>query len=198
MTRRAVASFNAQEYTRKHLEILDTSAIGHPFRLSPIGHLRNVVNAKAEGEIIVHWDSDDVSHPRRITEQVTHLIESGSDAVGYYECLFWDQAKQEAWMYNFGNALYGVGTSLCFWRTTWLRRKFGTATTEGNPRGIGEDLNWCLEVKTRGVSGMLGGEPRIIASIHGGNISSRIEPEKPEWKRAAQWDSYCESHMRLL
>ena len=48
-----------------------------------------------------------------------------------------------------------------------------------------------------GALGLAKAQSRIIASIHGSNISSRIEPGKPEWIRASQWDAHCAVVMKL-
>lgn len=59
-----------------------------------IGEMRNRANAlAATADIIVHWDDDDWSHPRRIEEQVKALNEA--DCVGYNEMLFWKESVQD-------------------------------------------------------------------------------------------------------
>lgn len=116
MTRRAIASFQAQTYERKRLIILDTGA--SPVNLDAdvidrlyyrgvweesgympewagktIGWLRNKANEYALSfpvDLIAHFDSDDWSHPRRLEEQVALLEASGKMCVGYRELLFWD------------------------------------------------------------------------------------------------------------
>src|SRR6185369_11808099 len=104
MTRRAIASFEAQTYERKCLLVLDSGReplnlptnIRQIYKHMPgvkltVGELRNVANAMAGGaDIIAHFDSDDWSHPRRLEEQVALLQASGADVVGYNEILFWE------------------------------------------------------------------------------------------------------------
>jgi len=110
LTERAVRCFEAQTYQKKWLLIYDTGreeltldGIGATLqdaarRVSivreaggrSIGALRNAANALVmHCDIIAHFDSDDHSHPNRITEQVALLKASGADAVGYHEMLFW-------------------------------------------------------------------------------------------------------------
>lgn len=110
MTRRAIASFQAQTYERKRLLILDsarecqrdtpygedaaTSVHMPDMGSKTIGALRNAANWCAvdhfEADLIAHFDSDDWSHPRRLEEQVALLEASGKMCVGYRELLFWD------------------------------------------------------------------------------------------------------------
>lgn len=118
MARRAIASFQSQNYERKRLYVLDSgkgmgaiSALPdrHPElgivyhrtqaeckytgRLRTIGDLRNYANEwvfRDGADLIAHWDDDDWSYPRRLEEQVALLQASGKQCVGYRELLFWD------------------------------------------------------------------------------------------------------------
>ncbi len=113
MVARAVKSFRAQTYERKRLLIWDTTPIVHgightdldagiyhcdvPTQGESIGALRNKANGTVRdsqgGDLIVHWDSDDWSHPNRIAEQVALLQSSGAECVGYSEMMFWFNAR---------------------------------------------------------------------------------------------------------
>ena len=175
-------------------------------------------------EIFVHFDDDDYSHPNRIAEQVAHLQASGADVVGYNELLFWrtrimidDRSMPdgygEAWLYK--HRTNAPGTSLCYWRKTWERKPFPDLPKPS--RGDGEDWHWLkgLNVATvpcfRAMDGaQLAGEPkediecepRLIASIHGGNTQSYdlegiIERGSQEWRRVPEWDDYARKAMAL-
>lgn len=162
ITARAVRSFEAQTYNQKRLIIYDTSTgdvvryRGHFQRCVvggpplTVGALRNEANRLSdEGEILIHWDSDDLSHPNRIAEQVALLQASGADCVGYSDMLFWDSRNKvnlqtpplsageagaleqpgvpeehsgEAWLYL--GPQKALGTSLCYWRRTWQAKPF--------------------------------------------------------------------------
>lgn len=162
-----------------------------------IGALRNeaiavVIAAVDPVDIIVHWDSDDWSHPRRIEEQVDLLEASGADAVGYNQMTFWREAEREAWLYT-GSIL---GTSLCYWQSAWERRPFPD-------KRDGEDTEWLLGIESRGVSSMpwlmpeFRQVPRMIARIHDGNSRnpaySRAEMVKypAHWLRSTEDDVLC-------
>ena len=163
-----------------------------------IGALRNYANQYAKSrtgaDIFVHWDDDDWSHPNRIAEQVALLQQSGWDAVGYRDMLFWREPTRPAlevdapptedysgasygaaWLYNGATPNYALGTSLCYWRRTWEQRP-----------------GWGTERD---------GLPRMIASIHAGNTSTGYDLERhvamgsQQWKRVPTCDEYCRERM---
>ena len=273
---RAVASFRTQTYANKRLFVLDngdgdllrstlpfqsgeTWLNWNPARGKSIGVLRNMaaeLSCTGLGmpqleddlpEIVVHWDSDDVSHPNRIAEQVALLQSSGADCVGYRDMLFWrtfpgpqaipcpaephpifvrrsgsilahrdsqghtcvasEKEWGEAWLFTGGTPNYALGTSLCYWRQTWARKSF-------LDQAQGVEEKWCDGLKVVSVASMIdpcvGGaaateisEPRMIASIHGGNTSTGYDIEKyvrdgsKQWQRAPEWDNYCRERMKL-
>lgn len=213
MVRQAVACFRAQTYQPKKILIYDTGdrlIPGDSHFLPPrpwytriydgrhrgktIGELRNLANGVEDyGDIIIHWDSDDWSHPRRIGDQVEMLQETGAECVGYNSMLFWKEEPGEAWEYHNSDPRYCLGTSLCYWRSVWEKRPF-------EPTSQGEDARWLMGVKSVGVSS--GTEhPLMIARIHPGNTSNAYAPETmrraSEWRRAPEWDDYCREKMAL-
>lgn len=210
MVSRAIRSFHNQSYQDKRLVILDSGEDALPFTPHPdvhvtrlgsgpkrsIGELRNIANAMAiirgplpPNEVIAHWDSDDHSHAERLTEQVAHLETSGAQAVGYHNMIFWDSTKDQAWLFSSPNQKYCLGTSLLYWRSTWERIPFPH-------KSVGEDTEFCLRVKTSAVSS-LGKEPRMIASIHDSNTSSKIIPGAREWTRLPRMDEVIGKVMAL-
>lgn len=164
------------------------------------------VNKELTGpaDIIVHFDDDDWSHPKRIAEQVALLQSSGADVVGYNEMLFWRTRGVEvgeAWLYSGPTTRQALGTSLCYWRKTWEARPFNPQLPRVGPgqKGGGEDWEFLRDRKIEAVSSLWRSRrwpderiemPRMIARIHGGNSSngySNLE-ESPNWKRVPQWD----------
>ncbi len=196
MVRRAVRSFNAQTYQSKTLLIWDTGELNNDFDTSEqrggnilhipaeayregikIGALRNEANAFVKHDILIHWDSDDWSHPNRVAEQIALLQASGKECVGYRDMLFWreqiiDQRALgplaahfgaeraaaivgaipgEAWLYSNGNTRYALGTSLCYWRRTWERNPF-EPDKPATDQGQGEDDAFLKKVSCYGVT----------------------------------------------
>lgn len=226
-TDRAIKAFYKQTYGRCSLLVWDSgvtryepdlAACGPDCKLvydSPdegnktIGRLRNLANDYADGQILMHWDSDDWSAPTRMEEQVKFLIESGKQAVGYSQMLFWDSTKAEAWLYTSPQTNYCIGTSLCYWRETWEKQPLKGDTS------IGEewDTRWAARVSHAAVSSLTNdkalsylpsdmsikpaGNPRLIAEVHGGNTACRIVPGTDEWKRVPQWDERLRETMKL-
>jgi hypothetical protein len=220
MAARAVRAFRAQTYKNKVLFVMADNPSTTPatdmmrgeflaildFSYLPrsIGYLRNLAAKGAMAQfghgIMIDWDDDDVSHPNRIAEQVAHLQASGADAVGYNELLFWRTPHNEAWIYKNVRANLSPGTSLAFWRKTWERKPFPD-TSHGEDRIWQEGLNVaavsCFQLEEYF-------EPRLIASIHGGNSEDYGDLEKlaargdyKSWRRARQWDESCQKRMAL-
>jgi glycosyltransferase involved in cell wall biosynthesis len=217
MTERAIRSFEAQTYPNKCLLVLDS---GHEklnlhssVRLiyattdpgPTVGELRNLAIGMTTGaDIIAHFDSDDWSHPERLTEQVSSHGVRPFECVGYNYMLFWDSTRQQAWFYRHGGARYALGASFCYWRSAWERVKFGHTSK-------GEDRAWLYKVRAAGVSVMqeLGPwidemvrqgkthdlAPRMICEIHGGNTSSAITEGHEQWTRVPEFDEYCKTRM---
>ena len=189
MVARAVRGYNSQTYSRRVL----VSWPGN--RGLTIGQYRNEAAAAAKlmgADIICHFDSDDLSGPNRIAEQVALLQSSGADVVGYREVMFWDHrpgAFCGAWIYTSRHPSWCHGASLCYWRRAWEKLHFPDMNA-------GEDLVWQAGLKRASVSAittpvghLLDTEPRLICGLHGGNTSAAIVSDAPEWKRAVSWDA---------
>jgi hypothetical protein len=230
LTDRAIRSFEAQSYDNKKLVLYRGSAS------LTVGTLRNAAIQMASGDIVVHFDDDDWSHPDRIAEQVALLQSSGADCVGYREMLFWNETRlpfttpwnifvpgyreklfwddtrlfwtdphpkiDEAWLYTNPEPDFCLGTSLCYWRHVWERKPFEALPVA--PGGTGEDWKFQQGLKRTAVSSLVSpssgspAEPRMIASIHGGNTSdySIIDnPQQRSFKRAPEWEEHCRKAM---
>jgi hypothetical protein len=221
LTRKAVECFRAQDYPNKRLLVYDTGQELEPnveaesegiFWVpgstdSCIGRIRNrAIELWNDFDIVVTFDSDDYSHPSRISEQVNLLQSSGADVVGYSDLLFWREPRKlalseipasalndgcsdgeepgEAWLYtSAGPKPSPPGTTLCYTREFWSRNPF-PATSQG------EELQFLSRAKVETVSSfpavaprgtMTTMEPRMIARIHpgaAGNTSTAYEPKK--------------------
>jgi hypothetical protein len=215
-TDRAVLCFLEQTYLDAHLLIYDTGVVpyeqymGHPsitvvYNPSSLGRkigaLRNEAIDMVNADIIMHWDSDDWSAPRRVRNQLGLLLDC--DAVhGFHNLLFLDTRRQPerwAWEYDYMK-LHGtrgrahvVGSSLAYWRDTWKRTPFSESVTY-------EDPDWCKRVDVCATNGVE--HPLVIAEVHGGNMSNSYavfdkhnQSVNPEWRRAPEWDKYCSERL---
>ena len=237
MVQRAIRSFRAQTYQNAWLLIFNSGEPGLVWRdMNPreicvsaaawrghtIGALRNAaITLALTADIIVHWDSDDWSHPLRIEEQVALLQASGKACVGYRDILFWDTREiqpdlsayrfqmarmtlPEAWIYSNGDARYTVGASMCYWRAAWAACPFDDAPHE--------DLRWFMKNAERCIGDRAifsawhmpsapALNPRMVCGIHGVNTEQYLRTDMlraaPEWRRAPEWDKYCADVMRL-
>lgn len=214
MVYRAVESFGRQTYANAYLLAYDSGTPAYPLidyhhpsldsrhvettRLvnDTIGSLRNRANCHTDGDIIVHWDSDDWSAPERIAEQVALLQTNKHEAVGYSDMLFWDTRVNEAWLYT-GSPRYMLGTSLCYWRNAWKRKPFPAVNQ-------GEDTQWQMGLQSYSVTsgklidvgfGATDRAPRMVCSIHGDNISSHVDQRSTQWRRLPKWDEHCKQVM---
>jgi glycosyltransferase involved in cell wall biosynthesis len=212
MARRAVESFRRQTYAKTRLIIWNTGErlsrdvfVGEDILLceptlsaKTIGTLRNEAIFAAgvfHGDIILHMDDDDVSHPNRIAEQVALLQASGAECVGYREALFWRkrtvgpsdvspmertmpvQDISEVWLYSVASPSWVIGASLCYWRKTWLEHPFPDLPRPGVQGGSTEDVVWRRGVKCLGVSGM---NAQLGFMWEGGQFRSVAnEPDEP-------------------
>ncbi len=239
MAARAVRSFREQTYPNKKLLIVngnteriiesDIDGILEPDFVEldgmTVGALRNLGCRYASAhyaasndrpEIFCHFDDDDISHPRRIEEQVALLQSSGADAVGYNDMVFWDNhtckhdnnypcEEATAWHFQNLSPRYALGTSLCYWRRTWEKNPFPD-------KQRGEDWDFVYGCVTVGVTSMFresgpsgsGTEdlqPRMIASIHAGNARDyeiRFQDKaRHQWRREPAFDQYCRDRMAL-
>lgn len=152
-----------------------------------IGEKRNRLCERATGEIIIHFDSDDLFKSDWITKSVEGLIESKSDITGLSEVNFYDEENHQGWKYDYyqfktphpaSNGM-AVGGTLCYWKKFWETKKF-------------RDIQLCedqLFVTAFGkerftlcthdyVDGFLG-------SIHSGNTSLKLINNNLIYKRMA-------------
>ena len=150
-----------------------------------IGALRNRANECMDSDIICAWDDDDYSHSNRIAEQVALLKSSKAECVGYHSMYFWEagaicrkcgeeqplphdpfcrscdedlrlgEKAGRAFLYS-GEPPYAIGTSLCYWRSTWENRPFLDVP-------IGEDSKFLDGTSADGKTRIA--EPLRVASV---------------------------------
>jgi glycosyltransferase involved in cell wall biosynthesis len=173
----ALACYRAQTYHPKELIVVDNSDT--PIKelildhadcydyVGPdpktVGWMRNRCCENAAGELIAHWDSDDWSHPNRLSEQYKLLIAQQAGLVGYQSMPFIDEERKEAWLYV-GERRFALGTSFLYTRHFWRSHKFGDHLTVAEDGDLLQRVGGAVSVPAK---------DRMIARIHGGNTSPK-------------------------
>lgn len=184
MAAEARRCFEQQEYQRRQLITVHGAG--------SIGSKRNRGAKMSSGEVICHWDDDDLSAPGRLEEQVKRLMETDADIVGYRSLLFADFGTSEAWKYDHGTGNYAVGSSFMYWRTFWESRAFlDMSHSEDNAFLLGDPMHGRARAKVHAIDG----EPYLLARIHPGNSQrdrkevARISSnwQQVEWERVQRF-----------
>ncbi len=111
-----------------------------------------------------------------------------------------------AWLYRHPLPNYALGTSLLYHRRTWEAKPF--ADLPQSDGDVCEDFVFQSGMRVRSVpslmtSSLLGPalEPRMIASIHGGNSRKASYDDALRraemFTRVPEFDDYCRSKMQL-
>jgi hypothetical protein len=194
----AIRCFQRQDYPRRELLVIDdgNASIAHLadqqpgvryFRLDrrqSCGAKRNIACEAARGEILIQWDDDDWSGPRRIHRQVEPILGGQADVTALTDTLVFDLQAWEAWRWTPGEfqRLFFRGVhcgTLAFRRTVWERlARYPDAWT-------GSDLGFIRPVVERG-GRLLGvpGREDFVYFRHGTN-TWRIAGEAARARSAA-------------
>ena len=181
----AVEMFQRQTWPNKELIVIDDrmdpsfphglKREGVEYHIGPrqtIGGKRNLAVSRSHGDIIIHWDSDDIYADDRVEHQVKLLMASGADMVGYNVMHFIREATGQRYEYH-GMPGYCIGVSQCYWRETWEARQFPDINQD-------EDNQFFAGRKAVAVDA----EGRITARIHGGNTCDKLDGIKTD---PARW-----------
>jgi len=137
----AIRYFLRQDYPNRELVIVDDGEDAvddllpddpriRYFRTAPglsLGAKRNVCIESSRGDLILHWDDDDWSAPRRIRKQVSALLDAGADVCGMPRMLYYDLRARRTWLYEYADAEHRrwlAGNSLLYTRDFWQRTPF--------------------------------------------------------------------------
>ena len=184
----AIAYFLRQTYGPAELLIVDDGAdavadllpddprvryLRLPRRRS-VGAKRNLACEAAAGEIIVHWDDDDWSAPRRLGHQVEELLRQGADVCGLSAVTYYDPWQRQAWQYVYPPhaQAWVAGNTLCYRKTFWQRNPFADID-------VGEDTRF-VQARLAQRLAVLPDAGFFVAVIHAHNVS----PKRP---RGARW-----------
>lgn len=148
-----------------------------------IGEKRNLACSRAVGEVIAHFDDDDVSAPGRLADQFEQLQATGKPLTGYRTMALTDGANW--WRYTGPND-YALGTSLMYLRSWWAANAF-------LGEQVGEDNAFITPARATGQISVTDAGEFMYARIHAGNTSVKEPGKNPtQWKRIecpATWRS---------
>jgi|ERR1035437_341633 hypothetical protein len=147
-----------------------------------IGKKRNDLCKRAMGEIIVHFDSDDIFSPNWISKSVEALLESEADIVGLSNFNFYDYEQDRAYEYNHRSnpVRYLSGATLCYWKRYWETTNFVNIQS-------GEDSGFMYE-KAKKLAKLFDHKYKegFLASIHPGNTCRRIIDNAVNYRMCAE------------
>lgn len=196
---RAIEQFLAQTHEPRELIILDDGAdpvadlvpddprIRYerlPARMV-LGSKRNLGCELARGELIAHWDDDDLYSPNRLAVQLTALQGAGSEALmcGVATLLFHDPQQGTTWRYTYPSSdrrPWVAGASMLYRRALWERRRFQAVSS-------GEDTRFVWAAQRSEVI-MLRREDLIVARLHEQN-TARKRLRSSRWTRLSRDDA---------
>jgi hypothetical protein len=178
---RAVRYFLEQDYPNRELVVVDDGADGvadlipadagiRYVRLSErrtIGAKRNLGCEQARGELVVHWDDDDWSAPRRLRYQVEMFRRQDVDVSGLSALFFCDPVTGQAWRYEYpaGRRPWVTDATFCYRRSFWEQVPFPDTSF-----GIDTSYLWQGQPKRVGV---LPDPSFYVALVHPGNTSRK-------------------------
>ncbi len=183
----AIRCFLRQDYTHRELIIVDDGADGvgdllqrhkhiRYMRLShrtPIGTKRNLACEQAAGELIAHFDDDDWQAAWRLRYQVKELLASGAQVCGLRELRYYDQCRNQAWIYVYPpqHGPWLAGNTLLYTKEFWRQNRFPDIH-------IGEDTLFVQGARAEQVLA-LNNTTFCIGIIHDANVSPKeIEPSR--------------------
>lgn len=182
MARQALECFLAQKYPKKELVILDDEdepsfenqwdfplsvKYARTDRAMNIPQKRNECCRLAQGEIIMHQDSDDWSAAGRMQDQVTRLNQSGLSITGYRSIFFYQMETGLAFRYEHPFMEYVIGTTMMYLRPWQEKYPFPENLA------IGEDHHIAMIARQLGQSIATHAGGLMVARVHGGNTSTK-------------------------
>lgn len=130
-----------------------------------IGAKRNKGCALAKGEIILHFDSDDIYTPDYVSRQVAALQQSNADVVGLSSFYFYKPKQRQAWQFIWSDAKQWMdGATLCYYREAWQRVAFKDVN-------VGEDALFVWNKKIKAMATNV--SDCFVSVLHEGNSAPK-------------------------
>lgn len=127
----------------------------------PIGTKRNELCKQAQGDIIVHMDSDDIYAADWVSKSVSHLLESKADITGLRSAYFFNTFSGK--IYDYKSKMtqgYAMGATMCYYKRIWEKKPFEDIYQ-------GEDLYFLDSCYVNSHNHKEG----FIAQIHSSNVT---------------------------
>ena len=185
----AIKYFQRQDFTKAELLILDDGTDPVADLIPPdqriryvrlenkmiLGAKRNLACQMALGEIIVHWDDDDWCAPRRLTYQLSQLLDRQADICGTGQQFYYDPHNRRAWIYQYPAALrlWLAGNTLCYRKTFWQSNPFPEIS-------VGEDTAFIWNHRVR-KAWVLPDYTFYVGLVHSSNTSPKVV-NGPYWR----------------
>lgn len=128
-----------------------------------VGVKRNNLCAKAQGDVIIHFDSDDFYAPDWISKSVAQLLSLQVPCTGLRQAYFHDIINNNGWIWSYPeNALpYLAEATLCYYRSHWMKSNHLDAKTgESTPLYRLSKAHDNIDL--------------FVARLHGSNSSSSV------------------------
>lgn len=136
----------------------------------PIAGLRNLSASLASGDALMVWDDDDLYHPRRIEDQLCHLIDTGAEAGYLGDTVHYFEDTQKA---NLVHWDVGMPSTLICKRNSMPSYKSPSQTEE---RGSDAEVQGILMASEK--ASVLFGKPHLyVRTFHGRNVWPRDHHE---------------------
>src|SRR6185436_19677419 len=178
MLQQCIDMFIAQDYPDKEMIIVglygglngvprNVRLIMQPPIFRTIGAKRNYGNAKASGQIIGHWDDDDMRKPDWISQSVDSLLNNEADIVGLSKLYFYDLDNGAWYLYTYEEkeTPWVAGGTMAYRKSFWEAHPF-------KDKNIGEDFDFIVDSRARVYAH--GGIDSFVATIHKGSTSKRF------------------------
>jgi O-antigen biosynthesis protein len=140
----------------------------------PLGEKRNLAVEAARGEVILHFDDDDWSHPDRVRTQFDALRAGTAEVCGLARMLWWDPVRAMAWRYTCPQVRrpWVAGNTLAYLKSSWRQAPFPA-------KAVGEDTAFVFGHTARRVL-PIDDERLVIGTLHTTNTSTR-QPHGKAW-----------------
>jgi hypothetical protein len=139
-----------------------------------VGAKREWLCSKANGEAIIHFDSDDWSAPDRIAQQM-EFLKTGKPMSGYHSILFWDMRHSVGYRWK-GSEGFTCGAGMCYTRDFWRKQHFRDVK-------FGEDNEMVYAAQRSGGVATLDGCLMLTARAHSSNTSSAARIGNNAWPK---------------